>query len=116
MLSRRTFLTRVAGGVVGACVVAQIPTSVLPITVRKYAALDYLRRHYNLYTQGLGKPPNMGFCGRELFDAYESELLPISRWTDNRTAEVGPTRLAFKSAMLQPAGPGWFVQFYHAEA
>lgn len=113
MLNRRTFLTRVSTGFVAACVLVKIPTSVLHASIQKSAALEYLRQAYNAHRTQTGQHPSYGVCGQGLWDAYLTELTPITRWTDDpETTSYGYVHLMFKgSSLLRHADKGWWVRF-----
>jgi hypothetical protein len=99
-VNRRAFLGRFAAGVVGACVVAKVPTALLPASVRRYAACEFLREHYNRWSHGKRKGPAALVVGRELYQAYESEITVCERFTDAR--DHGPVfvTLNFKAASV----------------
>lgn len=114
MPTRRGFLTGLATGAVGACVAVRVPTGWLPAPVRREAARDYLRRAYNEFTHGkAGAFPRRMTAGRELYDAYASELLAVERST---VIPVNPEvpHLKFKGARLYREGEGWRVACHAA--
>lgn len=81
-MNRRGFLGALATGLVGACVATKIPTSLLPQPVRYRAACEFLLKHYHAHTKGLAVIggagwPNAILVGRELYEAYESELVAV---------------------------------------
>lgn len=75
-MNRRSFLTRLSTGLVGACVAAHIPTGILPAKVRSIAALDYLTEAYNRVCRGSSAAfvPRTIWVGRELYEAAKHEI------------------------------------------
>ena len=105
MISRRGFFGALATAAVGACLATKIPTSFLPQPVRYRAACEYLLKKYHAHTKGLGvsaeKWPKAILVGRELYEAYESELVPMERFGAYSAADTPYAEtLAFKSAMV----------------
>lgn len=92
-MNRRSFLTRVSTGLVGAAVVTKIPVTWLPTPVRRYAALEYLRNAYNYYV-GLvlelrdrepGRPADMPAAmvvQAWLYEQVEDEMLANKRFRE----------------------------------
>lgn len=112
-LNRRSFLTRLAGGLVGACVLAKVPLEWVPTGVKKYAATEYLTKAWLAHTKGTGVryyPVNM-LAGSDLFDAFESEVQVCQRFVNEDTQRAGWHNLAFKSAILRRSPKrGWWVE------
>lgn len=111
-MNRRLFLRRVGLGVTGAMVLAHLPATVVkavvgPETTRRYAAA-YLTKLYNDHCRGKGPAshPKVIEAGQELFEAYESELPSIHRWSDSK--DLGS--LKFKVTTLRQGGPGWYAR------
>ena len=97
--TRRGFLGLLATGAVGACVAAKIPTSLLPAPVRARAACEFLREHYHAYCRGgAGRHPWAFLVGRELFEAYESELVAIEAFMEAAAPQIETLR--FKGAAV----------------
>lgn len=114
MITRRTFLSRVAGGVIATAVVAQLPLQFIPESVRRLGAADYLLKEYNRVYRGCKFSegvPRYAECGRELFDAYEAEISSYSQWCDTEYLRQGQRNLIFKSVALIPVIDGWRVNF-----
>ena len=109
MISRRTFLTALSTAAVSACVATQIPTGWLPVASRRLAACEVLRRVFHDYSMhSLNRVPARMYAGRELFEAYESELMKNQRfaWCD-APDEQGRVPLMFKGIRLYERGRGW---------
>lgn len=112
-MNRRGFLGLLARGAVGVCVVAKIPTALLPAQVRTRAACEFLRKAYNDFHGGrMDRMPREMYAGRELYDAYEGELAANERFGANGPSAGGFRRegLMFKGVMLRPEGRGWTVR------
>jgi hypothetical protein len=118
--SRRGFLGLLATGAVGACVAAKIPTALLPQPVRTRAACEFLRKAYNDACERArieGWPtngewrwhPHEMYAGRELYEAFEGELIANERFVMANTDDRGES-LMFKGARLFPEGRGWTVR------
>lgn len=103
-MNRRSFLTRLSTGLVGACAVTHLSISFLPAKVRSTAALEYLRKIYNDYSKGSAHAPRMIYASRGLYEAAKSELVTMQRerrqgyYTNARH----PESLMFKGATLVP--------------
>jgi hypothetical protein len=103
-MNRRSFLTRLSTGLVGACVATHLPISLLPAKVRTTAALDYLRQLYNDYSKGSSHAPKMIYASRALYEAAKSELI-VNQRRYNGGYFVNaryPESLMFKCATLVP--------------
>jgi hypothetical protein len=121
-MNRRSFLTRLSTGLVGACVATHLPTAYLPAKVRTTAALDYLRRTYNDFCKGsgVGHYPKMIYAGRALYDAAKSELIEVQRryqggyYVNARY----PESLMFKAATLRPSEylAPWAVAIFYEDS
>ena len=111
-MNRRGFLGALATGLVGACVATKIPTAILPAPVRTRAACEFLRKAYNDYSGGqVGRHPREMFVGRELFEAFEGELIANERFvTFDTDAGYQDPALRFKGAKVRPEGRGWTVR------
>ena len=112
-VSRRAFIQRFTVGVVGALALAHVPAAVVKAVgltepARRYAC-EYLRKVY--YDAMRGNPasqcPRRMEAGRELFEAYEGELIACERFTSTADSYSGPPELLFKGARLQCVGRGW---------
>lgn len=113
-LTRRGFLGLLATGAVGACVATKLPTGWLPEPVRRRAACEFLRREHNAWVaahrgEGLVFPQRMT-AGRELFEAYEGELLANELFTAYDTDWRTNPSLRFKGTNLYSVGEGWRVE------
>jgi hypothetical protein len=100
-MNRRGFLGALATGLVGACVATKVPTGWLPEPVRRTAAREYMRKAYNEYARGVVmNHPRAMLVGRELYEAYEGELVAMERfvWVDREAESAGLPTLAFKGA------------------
>lgn len=113
MITRRTFITRLCGGLVATAVIAKIPVELIPQPVQYRAAIDYLLKHYRIHMKGKSSSdsPRYGYVGAELYAAYESELMPIERWVSVEDTRRGYHSLMFKGIALRKSTPGWFVKF-----
>ncbi len=80
-MNRRSFLSILATGLVGTCVAAKVPTGWIPAPIRRYAACEFMRVHFNQFCQVYHRPPDTLYLGTKLFEAFESELLLAMRWT-----------------------------------
>jgi len=111
--SRRGFLGLLATGAVGACVAAKIPTAFLPAKVRTRAACEFLRDAYMAHYKSRGVYPREMRVGRELFEAFEGELVVHERFVEAWVDDGKPYRrgLAFKGARVYEEGRGWVVRF-----
>lgn len=100
-MNRRAFLGRLSAGVVGTCVAANLPTAWLPASVRSAAAREFLRREYNAWVGRYGVHPSLIVADTRLYEAYESELVAIERFSVGR----GPRRgaLIFKGTPIVPS-------------
>ncbi len=112
-MTRRAFVQRFTVGVVGALALAHVPAAVVKAVglaepVRRYAC-EYLRKVY--YDALRGKPisqcPRIMEAGRELFEAYEGELIACERFVIGSAPHSGPSELLFKGARVQCIGRGW---------
>lgn len=114
-MNRRTFLTRVCGGIVGAAVVASLPLKYLPEPIRRRGAIDFLWARWHEWTQGkpFGTWPHEAIVGSDLFDVYEREIIALFRLGgDLSVAANGGRALMFKSAKLyRSVASGWFVTY-----
>lgn len=116
-MNRREWLQRVCAGVVGAAVVTHVPTAWFPANVRTYAACEFLRREWLRFVdarraQGANQweaLPGRMTAGRELFEAYESEVIVNWRFTSSDAAPNTRT-LMFKGTRLIEHGTGWRVE------
>lgn len=105
-MNRRSFLTRLSTGLVGACVTAHLPLAILPAKVKSTAALEYLRKLYNDYSKGSAHAPKMIYASRALYDAAKSELIVNQRRYNGGGYFVNaryPESLMFKGATLVPS-------------
>ena len=109
-LSRRGFLGILATGAVGACVLAKLPSGLLPLPIRRRAACEFLREAYMTAARA-GHTPEVMYAGRELYEAYEQEIPLHWRFTSTGTNDrFGVENLRFKGAVLCPEGRGWTVR------
>lgn len=102
MISRRGFFGALATAAVGACVATKIPTAFLPQPVRSRAAVEYLLKHYRAHTEGAGLSgewPRAMLVGRELYEAYESEVVALEGGRYQQDDAFGPS-LVFKGAIV----------------
>ena len=114
-MNRRAFLQRVGLGVAGALALAHVPAAIVKTvvgeqTARRYAS-EYLRRVYNDHCKGrpISEHPHRMEAGRELFEAFEGELIANERFTS--APEIGgPRNLRFKGARLDCVGAGWVAR------
>ena len=101
-LGRRGFFGALATAAVGACIATKIPTAFLPQPIRYRAACEYLSQRYHAYTKGLsfaaGNWPRAMLVGRELYEAFESELVAIEAFTDAATPQIETLR--FRGAVV----------------
>lgn len=111
--SRRGFLRRLGIGTVGVLALASVPAALVKTVglgehARLYAC-EHLRKVYNAYAKGrpASQHPKAMVCGRELFEAYEGELLANQRFTPHH---YGPSTLMFKGAEMRAAGRGWYAK------
>ena len=125
-LSRRGFLGALATAAVGACVATKIPTSILPARVRTYAACEFLREKYNAwwmgrsggYTDFSAPRPEMMLVGRELFQAYEGEIVALeAAFIDLRHRDFDILKFKGAGVMTHELASlrGWDVMILDAE-
>lgn len=104
MLNRRAFLGRAAAVIVGLTVASKVPTAWLPSPVQRYAAIEYLRRAYYDAIRGkrLEEFPREIRVASWLYDAYESELVPLQRFSSDswHPSACEPT-LLFKGLLVR---------------
>lgn len=111
-MNRRAFLQRFGVGVVGALALAHVPAAVVKAVglqepARRYAC-EYLRKIYNSHAAGdHRKHPRVMHAGRDLFEAFESEITACERFVSNDREFAGTRHLAFKGAKLICSGTGW---------
>jgi hypothetical protein len=111
-MDRRSFLRKLGYGAVATLAVAHVPAAVV-----KSIGLAEPARHYayetlrNVYVShakahpGINNAPRRIHVGRELYEAYESELTVCYRFSD--ASESIPESLKFKGASVIPVGRGW---------
>lgn len=110
-MNRRGFLSLLATGAVGACVAAKVPTGWLPEPVQRYAACEFLRKAYNDFSRGrFGQRPREMFAGRELYEAFEGEIIANQRYVLTPYKICKGESLMFKGLRLRPEGRGWTVR------
>ncbi len=118
-MNRRTFLSRVCGGVVGAAVVAAVPLNWIPAPIKRQGAIDFLLKHYRDATDGthFRQPPTDAVVACDLFDAYESELIAFVRVVPRDYFAAVPNHtLMFKGVKLhRSSARGWFIAWMHKE-
>lgn len=110
-MNRRQFFTRVSTAAVGVCVASKIPTTWLPAPIRHAAATEYLRAAWLEASNGQsGWMPREMYAGRELYDAFNSELIELGRY--NIFIGFGYNGgLKFKTATVLSEGEsGWYVR------
>jgi hypothetical protein len=116
-MKRRRFLQLLAGGVVGTAAALHAPGWVLSSTApgRKLAC-EYLRTQYLAFVQLHHKAPYRIVVGKDLYDAFEGELVANERFIEKLSTlreqyeALSPEHLLFKAARVQWLGPGWDVQ------
>jgi hypothetical protein len=117
-MNRRAFLQRVCGGLVATAVVTKIPTAWIPEKVQVYAACEFLRKAFNRHVAArvesgaefFDAVPHHMTAGRELYEAYESELTPNMRFMSGDPRDRARPNLAFKGVRLYKEGRGWRVE------
>jgi hypothetical protein len=113
-MHRRTFLRRLATGIVATAALAHVPAAVVkaivgPERVRHYA-IEELTRVYNAAAKGKGaaQAPREIHVGREFFEAYEQELPSFGRWTNPQFS--AERNLRFKGCTVRIVRSGWHVE------
>lgn len=109
-LTRRGFIGLLSTGLVGACVVTKVPTGWIPEPIRKRVACDYLRREFNAWVGAHKDFPGGLIAGRELYEAFEGELIRNERFTLASARGDGEPSLVFKGRRLKARGRGWTVR------
>jgi len=101
--TRRGFLGLLATSAVGACVAVKVPTGWLPEPVRRLAASEFLRKQFNGFSEGTFNFPTELRAGRALFEAYESEVVCLCRYTPSPMMASVPCEpsLMFKCAVMR---------------
>lgn len=112
MTNRRGFL----GTLLSACVAVNLPTTWFPAEVRQKGAQTWLLAIFNLACKGkkLSEVPQNWYISKDLYEAYESELTPIFRFTNNEAHVDREPTLLFKSVRLHRSKSnesGWNVSY-----
>ena len=110
-MNRRDFLGRFGIGVSAALALASLPPAAIDglstLEAAKLCASEYLRKIYNEHANGrLDQCPRRMEAGRELFEAYEGELVANIRFCQS-IEPPGPPNLMFKGARVDCVGRGW---------
>lgn len=112
--SRRGFLKAFGIGAVGVLAAVHVPAAAVKFVgleshAREYAR-DVLRREFNRYAtkHGLNRMPHAMYAGRELVDAYGSELRIHLRYCG--TDALHPNALLFKGVPVVENGSGWYAK------
>lgn len=110
-MQRRQFLNRLCGGIVGACVIAQVPVSWVPGPVAIRGVLPYLTSEWNKFAKGKGPVRFNLYTGQELFDAFSGEI--NCRQQFNASTTEGFQAVLFKGSYyrVDPTMSGWDVRF-----
>jgi len=110
-MNRRSFFTKLAGGIAGAVVISKLPVSWVPTEVRKQAASTFLTHEWRRFMNGRkGSPAAEGYATADLYDAFESELVPMQRFVWVEPGKPDVPRLMFRNARLfRKDTPGWAV-------
>lgn len=111
-MNRRAFITRLASATVGVAAVLHVPASVLaptPAAARfiRDGAIERLRAAYLAYQRKHGDWPDVIVVGRELYEAYEGELVACQRFM---STQFGHRSLMFKGAAVLEGGAGWAIE------
>jgi hypothetical protein len=109
MMTRRWFLGVLSTGLVGACVVAKVPTAWLPTPIQRSAAIEYLRTAWFAFYDVHRRMPQTMEVGRELFEAYADDLMHNVRTCFGSIEPSGEIALRFKSARVLERGRGWSI-------
>ena len=105
-MTRRGFLGTLGAALVGSCVATKIPTAWLPAPVQRWAACEYLLRHYREWTDTHDQQLGGMIVGCDLWEAYAEQLSMPWRFTSTRD----PGSLLFKCHPLIARGSGWNVR------
>lgn len=116
-MNRRTFLRRFSVGVVATAALASIPASALQSIGLGDAAQDWaikkLTKAYNDYWRAHRKTPREFIIGRDLFDAFEGQLIVHHRFVFASNVTDGPIpdsySLCFKSCRVRWEGRGYEI-------
>lgn len=123
-ISRRGFVAALTSSAAALFVARHLPV-LLPATTRRTVAIEFLAKAWNAHMRGKSsrKMPEAILAGRDLFDAFEGEMMTLQRET-NQTYLVSPTPdypldsispalpLVFKASRLyRSTVRGWWVGF-----
>lgn len=107
MVGRRRLFSAFAKAAVGACIAANIPAGILPSPIRRRAATERLSAVYHQFFQTYGVAPKEIYAGRELFEAFQSEIIPNDRRIEISVDHLGRPEVAYRATKVCKYGHGW---------
>jgi hypothetical protein len=117
MLTRRELFHRLALGLTGALVALNVPSRYVrkvinPSTLQESVSKT-LTKAYNDLVRGTGSNHHARWLvvGKDLMDAFEGELMVLTRYVDLDMEDQGYRSLKFKSVTMVSDGPGWHYEF-----
>lgn len=115
-MNRRSFLRRFAVGTAGALMFAGTPVAVVKAACGPHAtresATAILNRCWKAATKGKSSSemPRYIITGQSLFDAYESELIPMWRFVNAAEQAKGVRTLCYRGPTVIPVGVGYWCE------
>jgi hypothetical protein len=109
-IDRRGFLR----GIAATMAFVAVPASVVKIIAGPEATQAYctqkLLKMWLVASKGQGTKPINFECGRQFFEAFEGELLPLQRFVSNAEPPI-QRHLMFKAGKVVQNGEGWWVRY-----